>query len=45
MKVVGKRRIPAQPWFGAVEKDAKPAKYEFAELEKAVRAWFVKEAK
>ena len=40
MKVTGTRYIKAQPWFGQVEKDAKPAKYEFAELEKVVMAWF-----
>jgi hypothetical protein len=39
MKVLGARYIKAKPWFGAVEKDAKPVKYDFTEIEKVMRTW------
>ena len=39
MKVLGTRYIKAKHWFGAVEKDAKPAKFDFTEIEKVMRTW------
>ena len=44
MKPENIRRIPAKPWFGALEKDPKPVKYDFTELEKVMKTW-VKEVK
>ena len=44
MKVVGKRYIPAKSWFGNLEKDPKPAKFDATELEK-VMFKFVKESR
>ena len=44
MKVVGKRYIPAKPWFGNLEKDVPAPKFDATELEK-VMFNFVKESR
>ena len=42
MQITGTRRIPAKPWFGALEKDPKPIKFDFTEILKVMKAWGTK---